>query len=193
VAAFFGGSFVESEGKAMNRLAFTGYTSHENALECSLMTGSMRPCRKTEILKQPTNTLQVMNARKGKIARLPRNVRDELNERLERSEPDEDLKNSVKSTRTRETANQTREIKPSDVYNPLKANDIWQKGESGISPDQSNPVKPSQTDEDSAAISLICPIGPISPGKEPHQVPELGILQAAFSATAMNHAAPSKA
>ena len=28
-----------------------------------------------------------MNARNGKIARLPRQIRDELNERLERSEP----------------------------------------------------------------------------------------------------------
>jgi hypothetical protein len=34
VAAFFGESFVESEGKAMNRLAFVGCISDENALDC---------------------------------------------------------------------------------------------------------------------------------------------------------------
>jgi hypothetical protein len=42
---------------------------------------------KTEILKEQPTHIHTMNARTGKIARLPRDIRDQLNERLERSEP----------------------------------------------------------------------------------------------------------
>ena len=41
---------------------------------------------KNGYIETTTNTLQIMNARNGKIARLPRSVREELNERLEQSE-----------------------------------------------------------------------------------------------------------
>ena len=51
----------------------------------------MKPCRKTENIETNTNTLHIMSTRNGKIARLPRSVRNELNERLERSEPSPQL------------------------------------------------------------------------------------------------------
>jgi hypothetical protein len=44
----------------------------------------MQPCRKSELWKT-TTTIKTRNARNGKIARLPRDVREELKERLKRS------------------------------------------------------------------------------------------------------------
>ena len=52
---------------------------------------------------------------------------------------------SVKPKRNRRTVQRARKTKPDNVDKPLKANDIEQKSESGISPDQSSPVKPGQT------------------------------------------------
>ena len=55
-------------------------------LQFSLMIGSMKPF---EHLKTETTTSQsnFMNARNGKTAHLPREIPEELNHRLERSEP----------------------------------------------------------------------------------------------------------
>jgi len=59
---------------------------------------------------------------------------------------EEDLKKSVKPTRTRGTDPGARKTKLDNADKPLKANDMGQKSGSGISPDQSGPVKVGQSD-----------------------------------------------
>jgi hypothetical protein len=129
--------------------------------------------------------------------------------RLEITE--EDLKKSVKPAGTSGTGEGAWKTRPDDADKPLQANDMGQKSGSGISPDQSNPVKVGQSDflqpsdeglgndeakesppEGSSPSNPTRPTPSISPeGQGVATDGGVGTLQGAFSATAMNHTAPS--